>query len=50
MSLEDYIGFLRRALWKTYQEKKRWETVGKYLEILQTVPTPLPPDNINSDK
>jgi hypothetical protein len=34
MSLEDYIDFIRRARWKNYQEKKRWETVGNYLEIL----------------
>jgi len=34
MSREDYIDFLRRARWKHYQGKKRWETVGNYLEIL----------------
>jgi len=34
MSLEEYIDFLCRARWKNYQGKKRWETVGNYLEIL----------------
>ena len=34
MSLEEYIDYLRRSRWKKYQENKRWETVGNYLEIL----------------
>ena len=34
VSLEEYIYFLRRARWKNDQKKKRWETVGNYLEIL----------------
>jgi len=34
MSLEKYIDYLRRSRWKKYQEKKRSETVGNYLEIL----------------
>jgi len=33
-SLEDYIELLRRARWKNYQGKKRWERVSNYLEIL----------------
>ena len=34
MSLEEYIDYLPRSRWKKYQENKRWETVGNYLEIL----------------
>ena len=34
MSLEEYSDFLHGGRWKNYQGKKRWETVGNYLEIL----------------
>jgi len=29
-----YLLHNRRTRWKNYQEKKRWETVGNYVEIL----------------
>ena len=40
MTAEDYNDFLRKVRWKNYQEKKRCETVGNYLQIQDSAEPP----------
>ena len=34
LSMKDYLDFLKRARWKEYSQRHRYQRCGKYLEII----------------